>query len=47
MVLDTKVALFSLINVGSGFHCLRSFSFFLLQASRCYTSRSDISGPAL
>ena len=26
-VLGTKVAFVSLINVGSGFHCLRSFSF--------------------
>jgi len=28
MVLGTKVAYFSLINVGSVSHCLRSFSFF-------------------
>jgi len=27
MVLGTKVAFSSLINVGSGFHCLRIFSF--------------------
>jgi hypothetical protein len=27
MVLGTEVAYFSLINVGSGIHCLRSFSF--------------------
>jgi hypothetical protein len=26
MVLSTEVAIFSLINVGSGFHCLRSNS---------------------
>ena len=26
-VLSTKVAFFSLINVGNGFHCLRNFSF--------------------
>jgi hypothetical protein len=29
MALGTKVAYFSLINVGSGFPCLRSFSFCL------------------
>jgi hypothetical protein len=30
-VLGTKVAPFSLINVESGFHCLRSFSFLFLE----------------
>ena len=29
-MLGTKVAYLSLINVGSGFHCLRSFSFLFL-----------------